>query len=164
MMADSLRPLAGPSGGGGLAARYWRMRALDGPTGGSWSDALGAYAMHVSELQFYTSTDLTGANLCLGNSGVASSVFDGTDTHKADNAFDGDVGTRWLTNIAAAVAPQWIYVDLVVPAEVHSLILTTLSQRFPKNFYLEKSQDALSWEVTATIATTNVSTFTATDL
>lgn len=93
--------------------RYWRIHAVNAT---AWNGQLWDTFFRIS---FYSSTDGTGTDLCLGKTATASTYYPG---YPASYANDNNDSTRWAS---ANVAPSstWWGVDMVTPVEVHSIKL-----------------------------------------
>jgi hypothetical protein len=93
-----------------VAARYWRILQ----TGDSYQ-TLNANAFYT--VNMYSSSTASGTDVALNKTAVASTEF---FTNVANNAFDGNDSTMWLTSITPP-DKQWISVDLVTPTIVDSM-------------------------------------------
>jgi beta-glucosidase len=79
-----------------------------------------------------------GDDLAQGKKVTASSVQTGND---AENAVDGDPGTRWGS---AFSDPQWIAVDLGKPVSINSVVLTW-EDAYASAYSIQVSSDGQNW-------------------
>jgi len=82
---------------------------------------------------------LGGPNIASGKTAVASSIEGGG--YAANNVTDGDMGTRWSSQSSD---PQWIYVDLVNPSDIDSVVLFW-ENASAKQYKIQTSNDAVTW-------------------
>jgi hypothetical protein len=88
-----------------------------------------------------------GADQTSGGTATGSTTFAGT---AASNAFDGNTGTRWVTN---SVTTGWIRYQFAaskVIRKVRILPEPSFTARAPKDFTIEGSNDGSAWTVVAT--------------
>lgn len=114
--------------------------------------ALTAYGYSFNEFKIYGLNGVTkrpenyGENLALGKSAISSGVHlsDGsTDDSKvkADNAFDGSVSTKWLSQYSDE---QWICVDLEQEYEIGRIVINWASDS-GKIYDIQFSKDGKEW-------------------
>lgn len=86
-----------------------------------------------------------GPNVATGGTASASSQW--TSATGAENAFDGNVSTRWesVTN----AGPHWLMYQFAAPVDIVELALrpfgSTSPSAPPGNFTLQSSDDGLAW-------------------
>lgn len=117
---------------------YWRARAADtGTTGwGPWSGQ--------PAVEFAPATVIASAASSNGGAGFG-----------ADEAFDGDPASYWLTDGGAM--PQWISCEIATPQIITKLTLTMRNvdpfTRSPLDWTFEGSTDGSTWDNIATFHT-----------
>ncbi|MBX9852988.1 MAG: discoidin domain-containing protein, partial [Cytophagaceae bacterium] len=87
-------------------------------------------------------THLRGSNIATGNPSATSS-------NTSSFAFDGNMGSRWES---AFSDPQWIYVDLVSPTDIDSVVLYW-EAAYASGYQIQTSTDASAWTTVFTTAT-----------
>ncbi len=87
------------------------------------------------------------ANLAKGRPATASSTQG--DEHGADQACDGDPGTRWCASDASV--PQWWQVDLGAACDLGGCTISW-EQRAAYGYTVKGSQDGRQWTVLAAAA------------
>lgn len=87
---------------------------------------------------------LAPENLASGKKGSASSFQTDRDlVHRPENAFDGDLSTRWCAN--GSTAPQWLAVDLGEPQKVTGCRIVWEFDRDAYRYVVEGSADGQTW-------------------
>lgn len=135
---------------GGNPYVYWGFTSA---TGGSFNDQqvrLSATTTYqISDETICTESvqkhlpPLAGPNIALGKPAVASSNNGG---NTASSATDGNGtytgGTRWESQ--HGVDPQWIYVDLVNPSDIDSVVLYWETAN-ARSYKIQTSTDGVTW-------------------
>lgn len=88
---------------------------------------------------FIEISDDIKVNLALNKPTFASS--DEVSSFAAENATDGDMGTRWASQYND---PQWLYVDLEETYTISDVIVNW-EAAFAKNFEIQVSNDNINW-------------------
>jgi len=89
-------------------------------------------------------------NVALGKTCTASSV-EAPGTLVPNNATDGNtVATRWASENASGVDPQWIYVDLGANYSINRVTIYW-EAAWAVNYQVEVSTDAVTWNVVTTV-------------
>jgi O-glycosyl hydrolase len=73
--------------------------------------------------------------------GKVVKVSSADNTYEAENAVDGDPGTRWASEWTD---DEWIYVDLGSAMEIHRVVLDW-EEAFGKEYLIQLSDDAITW-------------------
>lgn len=86
-----------------------------------------------------------GPNVATGGTASASSQLTGTTG--AENAFDGNVNSRWES--ASNAGPHWLMYQFAAPVDIVELALrpfgSTSPSTPPGSFTLQSSDDGLAW-------------------
>ncbi len=110
------------------------------------------YGYSILGMEVYGAGASISPNIALNKAGTASSV---TGVFNANNAFDGDAGSRWES---AYTDPQWIYVDLGGNYNVNRVKITW-ETALGRDYLVQISPDLNNWQllktVTANTATVN---------
>jgi hypothetical protein len=132
---------------GGNPYVYWGFVSA---TGGSFNDQ----EVKINSSTTYAISDVTmcagssvqkhlpplgGPNIASGKNAVASSL-EGAG-YAASNVTDGNLGTRWSSQPSD---PQWIYVDLVNPSDIDSVVLFW-ENASANQYKIQTSTDAVTW-------------------
>jgi hypothetical protein len=128
-----------------ITKRYWRLSAIDI----TWNNINGDKYWDCYEIKLFQSPDLSGIRL-MPVAASASSVFppQGAATYSAINAFDGNSGTRWASEIDAQEF-QWISAEFATDVSLNSLSIetyaTTVGATIPKKIRIECSDTGDDW-------------------
>ena len=76
------------------------------------------------------------------------SIYASTETQAAENAIDGNTGTRWESEVG--VDPQWIYLDMGGTYDVTEVIINWEAAS-AKTYQIQVSDDAENWTTVETI-------------
>lgn len=78
----------------------------------------------------------------IGNVGIAKMTFSESDGNVGENAFDGDVNTRWAANGIG----QWLFMDLGEKVSLsHMLVAYTNGAKRKEYFDIQISEDGENW-------------------
>lgn len=122
---------------------YWRVRAI-ALQGSTTNFALSEVDMRVTA---------GGANQCTGGTPLASSQFDNTiggTGHAKENAFDGNINTKWAT-ANSTIGQMWIGYQFATAKDIVEIVLTSRNDatvnQSPASFLLEYSDDGVTWVI-----------------
>jgi beta-glucosidase len=123
---------------------FLRRRAHRGPST-AFAVAIGTVVLAlIASMLALTSAvaladSVSDTNIALGSEASASSVE--SASLGAQNAVDGDLGTRWAS---AWSDPQWLQLDLGAQADISSFAITW-EPAFAVAYHIEVSDDASTW-------------------
>lgn len=128
--AAHLGILAGatPRAGGGAGHRHWRL----------YFPNAGNQYLAFSEVEMYSA--IGGPNRCGSGTVSASSVY---GANAAANAFDGNTGTLWSTNVFSGA--HWLAYDFGTPVDVVQFKLRNAPTNYQSPVTLQYSDDGSSW-------------------
>jgi hypothetical protein len=140
MILDSFRFVTG--GGGGITARYWRIRVIEDQSGGT-VPAISADNIEMRATAGGSDLTTTASN------GFADSTGEGT----VSNAFDGNNGTFWVSsNAGGTYGTHWIAYDFGSgnAVEIRQIVWAKRPDGFGRNEaptigIVEYSDNASTW-------------------
>jgi hypothetical protein len=129
--------------------RYWRIIA----TANSWTPSQSYVVQALAAVSFFSSTDCTGIDLCLGKTAFASSITPG---QPASFANDNNINTFWVSrNTSGDTTYHWWAIDLEGPLEVKSLKIIPYvnASHVAQSYDVQYSSDGVSWTTKVGIST-----------
>lgn len=142
------------------AHRYWRLNFITIQNNGNATSANNP-GTALAEVQLCTSD---GTNRCGSGTPSASSIFSG---QPASNAFDGNAATLWSSNSGQS-QPTWLAYDFGAGNtwDIQKVTLTARNdtawaQVSPQTFYVQYSDDGVTWTNYWYIGTGQVATWTS---
>ena len=111
----------------------------------SSSSAGGPVFVTVNDFDLWTTADHSGTRLG-ATAGATFSASGQYGSQAPGLAFDGDAGTYWESDNAAA-ASRWVRIDLPSAAVVRSFYInsTAYTSEIPRDFKLQGSNDGTTW-------------------